>query len=794
MTAITRKEFLIEHLDCADCIARIEQHVSGLANVAEASFNAATRLLSVTLRDAGGPKPVLDEIQAIVASVEPDALAREHPPIEQGDQKIWLLEGLDCANCAFKIEQAVRGTDGVRRASVDFTSKTLTFEIQGRADPQQVMAHVRQAALDAEPDIQIIDTKRRDWAHSEEKTPRRTLVRLLAGAAIFFVALLVKLDFPFELSLYLASYLLVGGPVLLRAGKNMLRGQLFDEHFLMSLATIGALAIREFPEAVAVMLFYEVGELFESRAVGHARHAIRALLDIRPDYANLKSDQGLLRVAPERVGVGDQIVVKPGEKVPLDGRVTEGSTLLDTAAITGESMPRDIGVGDLVYSGSINKNGLFTMEVTRIYRDSTVARILDLVQNAANKKAPTEKFMTRFARVYTPAVVLVALLLAALPPLLLPGAVFSDWLYRALAFLVVSCPCALVISIPLGYFGGIGAASKNGILVKGSHYLEALTKADCVVFDKTGTLTRGSFRVSQVHSRMKSVSKEALLSLAAHAEHYSNHPIARSIVASFGPDQIAPDRIRDFSEIPGQGIAVTIDGQPVLAGSARYLADSGVAVRPADDPGTVVYIAVDGRDAGYLVIADEIKPDARQAVSRLRSLGIGHIAMLTGDTAAIGEQIGRDLGIHEVYAGLLPEQKVDHLEQIARQTPKGRNVVFVGDGINDAPVLVRADIGMSMGALGSDAAIEAADVVLMTDHPSKVADAIQIARKTKRIVWQNIVFAFAVKLAVLALSAAGMASLWGAVFADIGVALIAIFNAIRVLNHKSSLQDTPQEK
>jgi Cd2+/Zn2+-exporting ATPase len=702
-------------------------------------------------------------------------------------KKEVILDHLDCANCAAKIEQAVQGINGVSSATVDFTFRKLTFEVQSPAELDRILGTIRVKADQIEAGVQVTEIEPDQPSTliqppEVESLPRTKWIRLLAGLVLFAIAWIG--DFPGLAgpSLFAVSYLLIGFDVLNRAALNIRRGQVFDEHFLMSLATIGAFAIQEYPEAVAVMLFYEIGEYFENRAVGHSRRSIGALMNIRPDTANLLENDELRKVAPERVAVGAQIVVNPGEKIPLDGRIIEGSSLLDTSAITGESLPREVTIGDDVFSGSINKNGRFTVQVTKPYAESTVAKILDLVQNAASKKAPTEKFITRFARYYTPAVVLIAVLLATIPPLFIDGARFTDWLYRALIFLVVSCPCALVISIPLGFFGGIGGASKRGILVKGSNYLEALNQVDTVVFDKTGTLTQGIFQVTQVVSRLSP--EQDLLALAAHAESASSHPIAQSIVKAYGKP-VDHSRIGRYDEKSGFGIRAEIDGQVVLAGSARYLQAEGFAVESSPALGTLVHLAVNNIYAGYLEIADAVKADARQAIDQLREIGITRIVMLTGDTEAVGQAIGRELGVDTVYAELLPDQKVEKLEQLEKAHTGRGKIAFVGDGINDAPVLARADVGIAMGGLGSDAAIEAADVVIMTDHPSKVASAILIARKTNRIVRQNIVFAFAVKAAVLLLSAGGMATLWEAVFADIGVAVLAILNATRVLKFKS---------
>jgi Cd2+/Zn2+-exporting ATPase len=547
----------------------------------------------------------------------------------------------------------------------------------------------------------------------------------------------------------------------------------------MTIATIGAFAIGEYPEGAAVMIFYRVGEAFQEYAVGRSRRSISALMDIRPDYANLKTAAGLERVSPERVNIGDCIVVKPGEKIPLDGVVVEGFSALDTSALTGESLPRDVEKGSAVLSGSVNKSGLLTIEVSKPFGESTVSKILNLVQNAGSKKSRTENFITKFARYYTPAVVFSAAALALSPPLLIPGASFAEWINRALVFLVVSCPCALVISIPLSFFGGIGGASRNGILIKGSNYLEALTNVDTVVFDKTGTLTRGVFSVAKVVPAGE-FTKEKLLRYAAHAESNSNHPIALSIRNAYG-EALDAGMIGAYEEIAGKGVSVRIGEDRVLAGNAKLLETAKITVLPAEEPGTAVYLAVNGEYAGYIAISDELKADSQQAVTDLRAVGVKRIAMLTGDSKAVGEDIAGRIGLDTVYTELLPHQKVEYLEALEQGKSGSGKLVFVGDGINDAPVLARSDVGIAMGGVGSDAAIEAADVVLMTDEPSKIAGAIRIARKTRNIVWQNIVFALAVKGVILVMGALGMATMWEAVFGDVGVALIAVFNAMRVM-------------
>ena len=605
----------------------------------------------------------------------------------------------------------------------------------------------------------------------------QTLCRILAGAALLLAAVLIPARGILRLLLFLVPYLLAGGDVLWRALRNILRGQVFDENFLMAVATIGAFCIGEYPEAVLVMVFYQVGEWFQGYAVGRSRSSIAALMDIRPDHANLETPDGLRQADPEEIAVGDVIVVKSGERIPLDGTVLEGRSTVDTAALTGESLPRETGPGDAVISGCINIGGLLRVRVSKPYGESTVAKILDLVENSSSKKARAENFITRFARIYTPLVVMAAVLLAVLPPLLFQEA-WGIWIQRALIFLVISCPCALVISIPLGFFGGIGGASRRGILVKGSNYLEALSRAEIVVFDKTGTLTKGTFTVTAVHPDI--LPEDRLLELAALAESYSDHPISRSLREAYHKE-IDASRVTGTEDIPGHGVSARVDGRLVQAGSGKLMERMGIPYRNCHRTGTIVHVAVDGEYAGHIVIADEIKPDAADAVAALKSQGVRKTVMLTGDQPAVGESVAEALGIDEVHAGLLPADKVDHVEQLLGEKHGRGTLAFVGDGITDAPVLSRADIGIAMGALGSDAAIEAADVVLMDDKPSKIADAIRISRKTRRIVQQNIVFALGVKLLVLVLGACGVASMWAAVFADVGVSVLAILNAMRAL-------------
>ena len=609
------------------------------------------------------------------------------------------------------------------------------------------------------------------------KKQKRMLFRVLASAVLFAVALLLPTEGWLRLFTFLIPYAVIAWDVLWRAVRNIAHGQVFDENFLMSLATVGALATGEYPEAVFVMLFYQVGELFQSYAVDQSRKSITSLMDIRPDYANLEVDGQLRQVDPEDVAVGDTIVIKAGERIPLDGVVLEGTSNVDTAALTGESLPREAQPGDDVISGCVNLSGLLRVRVTKAFEESTVAKILDLVENSSSKKAKAENFITKFARYYTPAVVLAAVALALLPPLF-TSIQWVDSIQRALNFLVVSCPCALVISVPLSFFGGIGGASKNGILVKGGNYLEVLAKTELVVFDKTGTLTRGVFNVTAIHP--DHCGEAQLLELAALAESYSDHPISRSLKEAYGKELDA-SRVSNVEELSGRGVRATVDGRQICAGNDKLMEDIGVSWHPCHRVGTTVHVASDGVYLGHIVISDEVKPDAKEAITALKACGVRRTVMLTGDAKAVGESVAQELGLDEVHTQLLPADKVTRVEALLGEvSPKGA-LAFVGDGINDAPVLSRADIGIAMGGLGSDAAIEAADIVLMDDKPSKLADAIRIARRTLAIVRQNIVFALAVKFLVLALSAAGAANMWEAVFADVGVSVIAILNAMRAL-------------
>ncbi|WMC93537.1 heavy metal translocating P-type ATPase [Kineothrix sp. MB12-C1] len=619
------------------------------------------------------------------------------------------------------------------------------------------------------------------------KKLKKRLKRIVTGALLYLVAVLSSHFIPnlsgtVELVLFLIAYFVMGGNIVKAAVKNIGHGQIFDENFLMTIATVGAFLIGEYPEAVAVMLFYQVGEWFQSYAVGRSRKSIAELMDIRPDYANVLRDGEEREVSPDEVAIGEHIVVKPGERIPLDGTVVKGASSLDTMALTGESVPRDVATGEEVISGCVNLSGVLEVKVNKVFGESTVAKILELVENAGSKKSEAEHFITKFARYYTPMVVICAALLAVLPPLFIGGE-WSVWIYRALSFLVISCPCALVISIPLSFFGGLGGASRAGILIKGSNYLEALADAEIVVMDKTGTLTKGTFVVTK-RVPVKGVSEAALLEAAAYAESYSNHPISQSLLEAYGKE-VDKSLLSDVEEVAGYGVRAAWKGSFIYAGNAKWMEQQEVQPEVTEEVGTIVHVAKGKEYLGYLVIADEIKTDAKKAIDRLKEAGMKHIVMLTGDRKKTADSVAKELGIEEVYSDLLPKDKVDQVERLFTEKSAKGKLIFVGDGINDAPVLARADIGMAMGGLGSDAAIEAADVVIMTDEPSKIAKAIQISQRTLVIVKQNIIFAIGVKILILLLAAVGSATMWAAVFGDVGVAVIAILNAMRAMNIKA---------
>jgi len=805
METIIKREFILEGLGCANCANKIEAQCKKIDGVLDVNVNFINKNLVIQFQSEEGILTAIDEMKKIVKRIEAHVIVKEKN-INKSTIEAFILEGLGCANCAAKMERGIQKLSGVNSAVVDFVSKKLIVEFSNDEDKKETYNEIEKIVKRIEAEVRLIPSNVNTFkheekghnhshshnhshehghihdhshAHEEEGNNKNKIIRFSIGVVIFAIAVIFKLDYVVEFVLFFISYLLIGGEVLLIAIKNILRGEVFDENFLMALATVGAFSVGDFPEGVGVMLFYQIGEFFQDVAVNKSRKSISALMDIRPDYANKKIKDEIVKVDPEEVHIGDIIIVKPGEKVPLDGVIIEGKSLVDTAALTGESVPREVKIGDEILAGCINKNGLLTIEVQKEFGQSTLAKILDLVQNASSKKAPTEKFVTKFARYYTPTVVISATILAILPPLLVPGATFSEWIYKALVFLVVSCPCALIISIPLGFFGGIGGASKNGILVKGGNYLEALNSVEVVVFDKTGTLTKGVFKVTEIHAESE-ISKEELLEYAADAESYSNHPIATSILKAYGKDVIKED-ISDFEEIAGKGIRAKIKGKYVLAGNSKLMESENISYSKAEDIGTVIHVAIEKKYAGSITISDEIKEDSTRAIDSLKSMGVKKIVMLTGDNKDIASKIGKILGVDEVYSELLPHEKVEKLESIFKEkSPKGK-VVFVGDGINDAPVLARADVGIAMGGVGSDAAIEAADIVIMTDEPSKIAEAIKIAKRTKSIVMQNIIFALSVKIAILILAVFGISTMWEAVFGDVGVALIAVLNSMRAM-------------
>lgn len=781
--ALVKKKLMLEGLDCANCAMKIEKGVGNIEGVTSCSVNFATKTMLLETPQ-NKENEVVTEAKQLVTKLEPHIKVQEEQKTKS-IKEVFILEGLDCANCAMKIENKVKEMPTVSEATVDFVSKKLRVEVANKREVEATIEDIKNVVQKLEPDVKVVREEKTGHGHSHDHgdgNVKKMIGRLVVGGILTGIAALAGLPQMITILLFVLAYLLIGGDIVWRAVRNITRGQVFDENFLMAIATVGAFAIQQYSEAVAVMLFYQVGELFQSIAVNRSRKSITSLMDIRPDYANVKVGNETKQVSPEDVQIGDYIIVKPGEKVPLDGKVVEGTSMMDTSALTGESVPREVEVGNDVLSGFVNQNGVLTVEVTKEFGESTVSKILDLVQNASSKKAPTENFITKFARYYTPVVVITAAIMAFIPPLILEGATFSEWIYRALVFLVISCPCALVVSIPLGFFGGIGGASKSGILVKGSNYLEALNDVKYIVFDKTGTLTKGVFKVTKMEPS-EGITAEELLEYAAFAEVYSNHPIAQSIRNAYG-ESIDENAIEDYSEISGHGTVVKVQGKEIFAGNAKLMRKENITFKQPNTVGTLVHVAVDGKYAGYIVISDEVKEDSKQAIQKLKELGIKKTVMLTGDAKSVGEVVGKELGLDEVHAELLPHQKVEEIEKIDAAKRGKEKIAFVGDGINDTPVLARADVGIAMGGLGSDAAIEAADIVIMTDEPSKIATAVKIAKRTRSIVWQNIIFALGVKGLVLLLGAFGIATMWEAVFSDVGVTLLAVLNAMRVLRVK----------
>ncbi len=780
------EKYILDGLDCANCAAKIEERIANIKGIQEVSVSFATRTLSLVYSESASSKIFSKVLQSIL-EVEPSIQcipkdyekSYTHIPNEQcscvaGSMKLRLI-GLDCANCAAKIEAQINALSGVMNAVVNFSLQTLqvTYDTHGKED---LLLRVQQVVQEVEPHIQVQEVSEK--VEEQEESFLKENMQLIIGSILFLLAILLHNTW-FTVGLFVISYLCIGGNVLKTAYRNILKREVFDENFLMSIATIGAFAIGEYAEGVAVMLFYEIGERCQAYAVKRSRKSISTLMDIRADYAHLVIDGKAEKVAVEKVQIDDEILIKAGERIPLDGIILEGSSSLDTSALTGESLPRDVMQGDEVLAGTVNLHGLLRVKVRKIAQDSTITRILELVENASSRKAPMEKFITKFARIYTPIVVFAALFLAILPPLIIEGGFSQEWLYRALTFLVVSCPCALVISVPLGLFAGIGGASRKGILIKGGNYLEALQDVDTVVFDKTGTLTEGNFHVIDIHAE----DKDALLELAAYGEYSSNHPIARSILQAYHKE-IDETRIQSYEEIAGNGIHARIDGQDVYLGNDKLMERYSIAYGKSEQVGTILHIAQNKTYLGYIVIADKIKDTSAAAIIALKQVGVKRVVMLTGDRESVAYDVGAKLQVDEVYAQLLPQDKVTQIETLLASESTGKKLAFVGDGINDAPVLARADLGVAMGGIGSDAAIEAADIVLMDDDPKALAKAIEISRKTKRILLQNIIFSIAVKVGVLLFTVIGLANMWIGVFADVGVTLIAILNAMRTLRFR----------
>ena len=762
--------YFIDGLDCANCAAKLERHLCEVPYFDQVVIDFMAKKMIVTVKDEASLQNGMVLADILIKQMEPGVVVSEketagkkrRPPAEAHHHE----ETCGCGHNHSKHEHH----------HGEACNCTHTHNHSHTHGESCSCGHSHHACDETE-ERAIVQEKQNNGRFTGEM--KQTLIKIGISAVLFLAALFTTNSSVISFALYLAAYLIVGGEVLLRAGKNILRGQVFDENFLMSVATIGAFCVGEYPEGVMVMLLYQLGELFQEYAVERSRRSIADLMDIRPEVAHVREGDRYMDYAPEEVIAGDVIQIRPGEKIPLDGVVLEGQSMLDAAALTGESLPQEVQPGSRVLSGCMNMSGVLLVQVEKEYEDSTVAKILNLVENASSKKAKAENFITRFARYYTPAVVIIAAALAILPPVVLHEP-FSGWIYRALVFLVISCPCALVISIPLTFFSGLGVCSREGILVKGSNYLEALAQMETAVFDKTGTLTKGSFSVLAIHP--DGITAEELLYYAACAESISSHPIAEA-VRTANTREIPAASLLQAEELAGYGISAIVDGKRVLVGSQRLMEQERISCPAVTDEGTIVYVAVDGVFGGYLVIADEVKPDAADMVKNLRKLGVKNIVMLTGDNPGTAQQVAEQLGITSVHSQLLPGDKVTCLEQILQRKHKNGTVSFTGDGLNDAPVLARADVGIAMGGLGSDASIEAADVVIMNDQPGRLVDAVQIARKTRAIVKQNIVFVLAVKAAVLLLGAMGLATMWMAVFADVGVAVLAILNAVRIMKY-----------
>lgn len=800
----------LKGLDCANCAQKVQERVSDLKGIKECNVVfATTKMFVETIDDSFDEALLIKTVKSVEPDVEVINLSNEFhddkihhhnhnkcscehdhehhhkhencscghdhdiETIKHDDLKEGInikISGLDCANCAMKVEQAINKMNEIDKAQIIFSTETLKVKPKGSVDQNKLLKQIQKVVDQVEDGVTL---SLKDTLQVIEK-PRLFVCKdhlgLIIGTVIYIIAIIIG-DFEFDALIYGIAYLLVGYKVILKALKNIGRGEIFDENFLMCIATIGAFCISDYKEAIAVMLFYSVGEIFQAYAVNKTRTSISSLMDLKSDYANLIVGDDIIKVAPEKIKIGDEIVIKVGEKVPLDGLVLKGESTLDTSSLTGETLPRNVSAGDEVLAGVVNLTGIINIKVTQAYEDSTVSKILDLVENAASKKAPIEQFITRFARIYTPTVVFLAIALAVIPMIIFKDAVFLEWLYRALTFLVVSCPCALVISIPLGLYAGLGKASKMGALVKGGNYLELLKDIDTVVFDKTGTLTEGSFEVIEING------SDDLLMLGAYGESMSNHPIAKSVVKKYG-QVIDQKRISDFKEVAGKGIEVKIDEKLYNLGNKSYIESLGIQVQNPLTVGTVIHIVCQGKYLGNIVVADKIKDTTIEGIKRLKKEGIQNTVMLTGDRREVAKDIAKKIGIDTIYSELLPQDKVMQVENLINQ---GARLSFVGDGINDAPVLARADLGIAMGGVGSDAAIEAADIVLMNDDIITIGEAISISKKTNKVLKQNVIFTLIIKIGVLLLTMFGCANMWMGVFADVGVTLIAILNSMRIL-------------
>jgi len=773
-------QYTLNGLNCASCAQKIESAMQNHNDVEQADLNFVTKELTVLTKATANAAQLFNDTQTLVHKHEPDVEVIPKSDSESLELE-FSLEGLNCSSCSTKIEAALQKIPEFESASLDFVSKKIYIQLSDGAYAAEAGTKVNNIVHHYEPDVLVMNLSDSSASLIEDEKESKfnfQHIRLASGLGLFASSFIFNMSETVLMTTLLIAYAIVGYPVILKAFKGIKNGQLFDENFLMTVATIGALGLSEWREAAAVMLFYEVGEAFQDRAVNNSRKSIKSLLDIKPDSATVINGMETKVVNPESVLVGQKILIKPGEKVPLDGIVLSGESTLDTSALTGEALPRAIEKGDDVLSGTVNINQSIVVEVTKPFKDSTVARIMKLVEHSAAKKSETERFITKFSRYYTPIVVLSALALAVIPPLFFAG-LWSVWIKRALIFLVVSCPCALVVSIPLGYFGGIGAASKKGILIKGGQYLDALYSVKTIVFDKTGTLTEGQFRVESIKP-VKGTTKDQLIKWASLAEAHSNHPIAKSIVKAAGGD-VDETAVDKYEDIAGHGVRAISGDTEILAGNKRLMNKENIKFTSETMIGTAVHVAVNGEYKGWIQIADLPKPDVETALKALRKQNVSHIEMLTGDTRSAAELIAKSLDLDGFQAELLPEDKVYAVEKLEKEYGSNGKLAFIGDGVNDAPVLARADVGIAMGGLGSDAAIEAADVVLMTDEPSKIAEAIKISRFTRNIVLQNIVFALGIKIIVMALGAVGIATMWMAIFADVGVAVLAVLNATRIL-------------